>query len=142
MPLLYSVVARKNPRDPNSPYKYYPQPVSNGESGFKSLAKRIQKNTGQNYPDVVGVLAALEDILPEELKNGLIVRLGSLGSFYTTYKTNPAEAPEDVTERNIEEVRIRFRPDKDLLEQVNTGLTFKKVETQNNGEGEEEEVIE
>ena len=139
MVLLYSVVARKNPRDPQSDFKYYPQPVSSGESGFKSLAKKIQKNTGQNYPDVVGVLAALEDILPDELKNGLIVRLGSLGSFYTTYKTIPSDTPEDVNEKSIEEVRIRFRPDRDLLEDVNTRLDFKKVEAQTASEEEEAE---
>lgn len=60
----YSLVARKMLGEDQSPYKYYPQPQSSGESGFKALAKRILKNTGQNYPDVIGVLAALEDILP------------------------------------------------------------------------------
>lgn len=138
MTLKYSVVARKNPSDPNGPFRYYPQPRSSGESGFKSLAKKIQRNTGQNYADVVGVLAALEDILPEELKAGLIVRFGSVGSFYTTYKTTPEDSPEKVSGKNIEEVRIRFRPDRDLLEQVNTGLEFEKVETLTQPDEEEE----
>ena len=128
MALKYSVVARKKPGDDQSPYKYYPQPQSSGESGFKALAKRIQKNTGQNYPDVIGVLAALEDILPEELKDGLIVRLGSIGSLYTTYKTVAGETPESVNANNIEEVRIRFRPDRDLLDEVNDGVRFEMVE--------------
>lgn len=139
MALSYSVIARKNPSDPTSEFRYYPQPVSNGESDFKSLAKKIQKNTGQNYADVIGVLAALEDILPDELRDGLIVRLGSLGSLYTSYKTTASDTPEDVNDKNIKEVRIRFRPDRDLLEELNTRLEFKKVETKNSGEEAEEE---
>ena len=138
MPYKYSVVARKNPGDPNSPYKYYPQPQSSGESGFKALARKIQKNTGQSYADVIGVLAALEDVLPEEIKNGLIVRLGDIGSLYASYKTVAADTPEEVTAKNIEEVRVRFRPDKDFLEQVNIGKEFEKVETNSAAATEEE----
>ena len=140
MALKFSVVAKKNPSDPNSPFRYYPQPISSGESGFKNLARKIQRNTGQNYPDVIGVLAALEDILPEEIKNGRIIRLGDIGSFYPGYRTSPSDTPEEVTSRNIEQVKIKFRPDRDFLEQVNTGLTFEKVE--NNDSSEEEDLPE
>ncbi|NJN25812.1 MAG: hypothetical protein HC819_07515 [Cyclobacteriaceae bacterium] len=138
MAIKFSVSARKNPRDPNSDYKYYPQPQSSGESDFKSLARKIQRNTGQNYPDVVGVLAALEDILPEELQQGLIVRFGALGSFYTTFKTTPSDTPEAVSSKNIEELRIRFRPDADLLSRVNTESAFEKVEGLATGEEEDD----
>ncbi|WP_436516210.1 HU family DNA-binding protein [Ekhidna sp. To15] len=96
-------------------------------SDFKSLARRIQKHTGQSYADVTGVLAALEDVLPEELLAGKIVRLGSLGSFYTTFKSKPSDAPEDVSSNNILEARIRYRPDRSLLSEVNNGARFEKV---------------
>ncbi len=138
MALKYSVVAKKNPSDKDAPFKYYPQPISSGESGFKSLAKKIQKNTGQNYADVIGVLAALEDLLPEEIKDGMIIRLGDIGSFYPGYKTTASDTPEEVSARNIEQVKIKFRPDKDFLEQVNLGLEFEKVETANSRDEDEE----
>ncbi|VXD11628.1 DNA-binding protein [Marinoscillum sp. 108] len=128
MALKFSVVARKNPSDPNAPFKYYPQPVTSGESGFKSMARKIQKNTGQNYADVIGVLAALEDLLPDEIKNGNIIRLGDIGSFYPRYKSVPSERAEDVTSRNIEHVNIMFRSNKEFLEQLNTTLAFEKVD--------------
>lgn len=127
MSLKYSIIARKNPRDASAPEKYYPQSQSSGISDFKSLARRIQKHTGQSYADVTGVLAALEDVLPEELLAGKIVRLGSLGSFYTTYKTLASDAPENVTANNILEARIRYRPDRSLLSEVNNGARFEKV---------------
>ena len=88
---------------------------------------------------MIGVLATLEDILPDELKDGLIVRLGSLGSVYTSYKTIPSDTPEGVSEKNIEEVRIRFRADRDLMEELNTQLEFKKVETKSSSKESEEE---
>ena len=129
MSLKYSIVARKNPSDTNAPKKYYPQAQSVGIADFKSLARRIQKNTGQSYADVTGVLAALEDALPEELLAGKIVRLGSLGSFYTTYKTIPGETPEEVSAKNIVEARIRYRPARSLLSEVNNSAKFEKVST-------------
>ncbi len=133
MSMKYSIVARKNPRDNTAPQKYYPQAQSAGVADFKSIARRIQKNTGQSYADVTGVLAALEDALPEELLAGKIVRLGSLGSFYTTYKTVPGDAPEDVNATNILETRIRYRPDRSLLSEVNNGARFEKVTTPTGG---------
>src|SRR5690606_26464667 len=107
--------------------KYYPQVQSSGESDFKGLARKIQKNTGQNYADVVGVLAALEDVLPEELKAGMIVRLGSVGSLYTTFKSAPADSPEAVNAGNIGEVRVRFRPARGFLKAVNHEVQLVKA---------------
>ena len=129
MALKYSIIARKNPRDSQAPEKHYPLSQSSGVADFKSLARRIQKYTGQSYADVTGVLAALEDVLPDELLAGKIVRLGSLGSLYTTFKTTPGDAPEDVNANNISEVRIRFRPDRTLLTEVNKGARFEKAST-------------
>ena len=129
MAYKYSVVARKNPSDPESAFKYYPHPLSSGQSGFKALAKKIQKYTGQSFADVTGVLAALEDILPEEIKAGLIIRLGGIGSFYPSYKTTGEDTPEAVSSRNIEKVSIRFRSEKNFLEQINLSAEFEKVGT-------------
>lgn len=127
MSLKYSIIGRKNPRDSSAPEKYYPQAQSAGVADFKTLAKRIQKHTGQSYADVVGVLAALEDALPDELLAGNIVRLGSIGSLYTTYKTAAGETKEEVSANNILETRIRYRPDKALLAEVNNKAKFEKV---------------
>lgn len=78
---------------------------------------------------MIGVLAALEDIIPDEIKEGKIVRLGGLGSFYPQLKGDATEAPEDFTIRNITDVPMRFRAEKGFKEMINTGVTFERVAT-------------
>lgn len=75
----------------------------------------------------MGVLAALEDIIPDQVKSGFIIRLDGLGSLYIKLKGESAETEDECTVRNITGVSVTFRPEKSFKEQINSGVNFERV---------------
>ena len=76
--------------------------------------------------DTLAVLEAFLLVIPQELAKGNIVELGELGSFRLTALASGEDSPEEVSKRNIKEVKVRFKPGK-LFKQVLKGLEFRKV---------------
>ena len=74
----------------------------------------------------MAVLEALLQVIPEELADSNIVRLGDFGSFYTTIKSGGADTEKDFNDSMIEKTTIKFRPGK-LVKDVLNNVTYKKV---------------
>ena len=126
MTVKYSVVPKKDPRDLDAPPKYYPTVVSKERSDLRDIANRITQMSTVTSVDTMAVLEAFLLVIPEELAEGKIVELGELGSFRLTVLASGEDHPEDVSKRNIKEVKVRFKPGK-LLKQILKGLEFRKV---------------
>lgn len=60
--------------------------------------------------DVKGVVSALQEWVIRYLKEGYSVRMGDLGSFRVTLKSNGQSNEDDVTANDIEAVRVQFTP--------------------------------
>jgi len=126
MSVKYNVVARKNPRDPDAPPKYYPSIVSSGREGMREIAKQIAEISTVSSVDTMASLESLLTILPRILANGNIVNLGDFGSFWLRVKTEGAENESDVTARNIINVQLQFRPGKEFKRALEA-IEFKKA---------------
>lgn len=126
MPVKYNVVPKKDPRDLDAPPKYYPTVVSQGHSDLRAIADRITQMSTVTSVDTMAVLEAILMVIPDELAKGNIVELGELGSFRLTALASGEARPEDVSKRNIKEVKVRFKPGK-LFKQTLKGLEFRKV---------------
>ena len=126
MTVKYSVVPKKDPRDLDAPPKYYPTVVSKERSDLRDIANRITQMSTVTSVDTMAVLEAFLLVIPEELAEGNIVELGELGSFRLTVLASGEDHPEDVSKRNIKEVKVRFKPGK-LFKQILKGLEFRKV---------------
>jgi predicted histone-like DNA-binding protein len=57
-------------------------------------------------------------IIPQELANGKIVRLGDLGSLRITVKSEGSDKEDKVTSANINSVSVIFIPGKDLKKAI------------------------
>ena len=126
MTVKFSVVPKKDPRNLEAPPKYYPTVVSQGRSDLRAIAERITQMSTVTSVDTLAVLEAFLTVIPQELAEGNIVELGELGSFRLTVLASGEARPEDVSKRNIKEVKVRFKPGK-LFKQVLKGLEFRKA---------------
>lgn len=78
-------------------------------------------------PGIMAVMIAMEDVLAEALSQGEIVRLGELGSLYTSVGSRCCRKQEDFTPKMINKVKVLFRTGKELRRCLR-GVKFVKVE--------------
>ena len=79
---------------------------------IRQLARHVQTHGSiYTYDTIVGVLAKVEQCLPELITAGRKVKLEGLGTFYLTARTIGEENPGDFTASNIRSLRLRFLPD-------------------------------
>jgi predicted histone-like DNA-binding protein len=126
MPIEYSLVERGNPTKPTAPKRLFAVTKSTGDTTTRDLSKRISDMSTVSPVDVMAVLEALFQVLPGELTQGRIVRLGDFGSFFVTLKSEGADTEKEFTVALIEGVTVKFRPGK-LFAQALQGAAFKRV---------------
>ena len=113
MSVKYNVIPRKDPRNLESPPKFYPSVVSSGHTGLREITGvSIGKFSTVSSVDTLAVLEALLSVVPEELARGQIVELGDLGSFRLTIETIGAATEGEVNAANIAAAHVRFTPGK------------------------------
>ncbi len=60
--------------------KFYAAPVTQGERDLEQITTSVEKISTVSGADIRGVLYGTVDVVTDDLANGLIVRLGDLGS--------------------------------------------------------------
>jgi len=126
MAVNYVLNQRVNPRDLSAPRKYYAQAKTSGEETTRKLATEISKRTNLSVSDVIAVIEAFIDLIPERLADGMIVRLGEFGSFYLTISSEGVEQPDDFNISMIKGYNINFRPGKEVGKVLNN-IEYKKL---------------
>lgn len=119
MAVQYVLVERGKPGNPITQRKFYAQAKSKGSVTLRHLAKRIADISTISTIDTLAVLEALLQVIPEEIANGNIVRLGEFGNFMLTIKGEGAETEEGFTSSNIKSNRLSFRPGKEFKQVLN-----------------------
>jgi len=125
MPIKFSVTPKKDPRDQNAAPKYYAIVKSEGRSDTNAVAKSINRMSTVSSVDTAAVLEAFLTIVPEELASGRIVELGDFGTFRVSVSSEGEEKAENVTARNITDVRVLFSPGKRFMQALD-GAEFQK----------------
>lgn len=126
MPINYSLTQRVNLKDANAPRKFYAIAKSNGEETTCQLATEISKRTSLSSVDVLAVIEAFIDLIPERVADGKIVRLGEFGSFSVTISSEGVEKAEEFTSALIRGNSLNFRPGK-LVQKVLDTIEYSKV---------------
>jgi predicted histone-like DNA-binding protein len=126
MSIKFVPTAKSNVNNPKGPKLYYPGLVKGDEVSYDEMIQEIGKLSGINEPYIEAVLLTLEKVMVDQLSHGRYVKLGRLGTFYLTFKSNGVESPEKLSAKNIEGLNIRFKPAKRILDALK-GFTFKKV---------------
>lgn len=113
---------------------YFPAIVQSGTLTLSEVASRIAKRSTMHAADIKAVLSALEQTVGDALTSGHSVRLGDLGSFRLTCTTKRGEdAPELVTAKNVDKLRVRFTPSAAMQQKLGSAgtriVTFSKAAT-------------
>lgn len=120
MPIKFRVQSRKNPQDLTAPDKYYAAALGNGETDLEALATMIAYQSTLTDTDCYAVLKSLEHNIINELNQGRIIKLGSLGNFQISISSDGKTTPEEVTAADVKKSRILFRPGKKLRQLLKT----------------------
>jgi len=107
--IKYVIQAKKNPI--KGTVKYYPQMASSTPMTLAQIVKRIEKRSTVSSADVKAVLDALQYEVIDALQNGYSVRLGDLGSFRVTIKSEGEETATEAKKRGaelIKQVNVQF----------------------------------
>lgn len=100
--------------------KFYPAVVYTGTVTQTQLTDLISAKTTVTRADVVCVLAALEEAIAEKLANSQAVRLGDVGSFVTSIRSNGGETDKTAIEaKHIRTVRALFHPSVTMKRRLN-----------------------
>jgi len=106
--------------------KYYAGIVYDGEVVVDDLVVSIEKFSALSEPDIRGVIAALENVIQNQLADSKIVRLDKLGTFYPTISSEGKDKAEDVSSSAIKSVGVNYRPGKRIIDAMKS-KGFKKV---------------
>lgn len=126
MAVQYVIVERGKPGDPTTQRKFYAQAKSKGSISLRNLAKRIGDISTVSTIDTLAVLEALLQVIPQEIANGNIVRLGEFGNFMLTIKGEGAETEESFNSSNIKSNKLSFRPGKEFKQVLNS-IVYEKA---------------
>ncbi|HPT04833.1 MAG TPA: DNA-binding domain-containing protein [Bacteroidales bacterium] len=126
MSVTYKAVAKKNPAKQTDPPKFHAQAVNSGSISLRQLAKLITEKSTVKSADTMAVLEGLLEVIPTELANGKIVRLGDFGSFSLGIKSEGVESEDKLTNKHINKTSIRFRPGTEFQNVIKT-ITFTRI---------------
>ena len=124
--LNISVIQKVNPRAPLDSRKFYGVTKATGIIDIRKLANQISKETTLGTPDVVAVMEALLQDIPELLLAGNIVKLGDFGTFRLTVSGQGIETLEEYHTSLIEKTNLHFRGGK-VFNGVLKNVEFRKV---------------
>lgn len=97
---------------------WYPQLTGSRKMNLDEVAEILARRTTASRADVHLVVSGLTELIPELLKDGNTVHLGDLGSFRLRARAIPADAPEEVSSRNIRELLTTFVSGKALKKEL------------------------
>lgn len=108
--IKYVIRSKKNPQKKDV-VKYYPQMASTTPLSLEQIIRRVEKRSTVSSADVKAVLDALQYEVIEALASGSTVRLGDLGSFRLTMKSEGAATAAEAKQKGaqlIKRVNVQF----------------------------------
>ena len=117
--ITYKVVEKKKPGTQD--FKYYGQIATVKPMGIRELCKKVAHATTATPSDVKAVIDAMEYEIIEAIKDGKSVRLGTLGSFRPTIKSEGAESAATWATNMIKSVNVRFTQGSEIKKALKVG---------------------
>lgn len=108
--LYYKKTERKNPKDFESPAKYYPAHVTKGKIEMRELAERVSARAGHSVGSVYCVLTDMVDVVLEEIKRSNSCSIAELGGFRLTVQGQGSDTSEDYTLNLVSNTKLVYQP--------------------------------
>ncbi|TCI91809.1 HU family DNA-binding protein [Tenacibaculum sp. M341] len=119
-------IEKVNPQDITAPKKHYLHAIGDGITDLERLAFLISNQSTVREADCYAVVLSLVHNILDQLSQGKIVKLDSLGTFQIGINSSGVATEEEVSTRLINKSHVNFRPDK-RLRKVLKNIEFKLV---------------
>jgi len=119
MPLYYVITERENPQDRTAPGKFYLTAKSLPAVDRKTFVEDMVRNTSLTKNEATTALDYLFESLPRYIALGHTVKLGELGYFKATLKSEGELDIDDVTTDLVKRKKIHFVFGKDIRDKIN-----------------------
>lgn len=120
-------IPRRNPQDDTAPERFYAQAIAAGTVDLERLAYLVSNQCTVREADCLAVLNALQHNVMDELSQGNVVQLGTLGNFRVGVRSNGSDLPEEVTSSNVRSAHINYLPGKRVRKMLKT-LDYKLID--------------
>jgi predicted histone-like DNA-binding protein len=124
--IKYKLKEQVDPRDVSAPKTFLPVKQKQETLTLRDFAKRISRESTVSSMDAMAVLEGLLQIIPDEIANGKIIKLGDFGTFRSTISSESAVSAEAFHVSKIKGLNVRFRPAKEFTKQI-SNIDFELV---------------
>ena len=126
--IKYSLVERKDPRQPERQTKVYASAQSMKTISLEDLAKNIRfHGCAYKEGDFVAITKMMAEAVAKMLKEGYRVELDDLGTFYLTLGCEGAESREAFDpDKHIKKVRVNWAPG-EAFKDIREDITFEEA---------------
>jgi predicted histone-like DNA-binding protein len=115
MNLIYKVSPVKSHLNQGGEVKFIARPDKRQKADFRKISDIISDRSTLSSVDIIAVLEAFASLVPELLMDNYSVHLPPLGIFSLSFKSECHDTPEDVNFTSVKEVKMQFRPDKEII---------------------------
>lgn len=126
MPITFKIAARKNPRNPTEPPKYYAGIIGEGKTTLADLAKYASSVSTVSKGDILAVLETTFAKIAEDVADGKIVYVGEYFTLQAGGSSEGYDSPDEVNAHSIKSVRTIFRPGKMIKDALKLSSYHKK----------------
>lgn len=140
--ILFKVIQKKDPRDPEAAGKYYGRIVSIKQIDIKELSERIAARVTCQRADIEGVLAAIQPLFRQNILNGKIVSLSQIGRWRASLNGVGANTKEEYDTTYLTKIKTVFVPNRSIKERLlltNSEVKLIRIQSTQENTGEEEE---
>lgn len=127
--MKYKVVEGKNPKTEEPIFYAMAAPVTVVKES--AIAREISQECTVTPHDILAVISSLEERIIAHVQQGQSVRLGMLGSFCPTVRSNSASTEKGFTIDNIRSIGVAFTPSATMRYQLavnNPNVNFERVD--------------
>lgn len=112
---------------------YYGKVITNGKKSFDEIARNSAKNTTLHPKEASLAAELLLEGICEEIKQGIIVDLGPLGTLYPAVKSKWEQDPEDLKLSDMQP-KVNYKPSEGIESAIN-GATLTWATAKEEAEG-------
>ncbi|MDP4210223.1 MAG: HU family DNA-binding protein [Bacteroidota bacterium] len=107
---------------------WFPKLTGTSQLTLRDVARELARQSTLSESDVYAVIYGLVELIPDKLKDGYTIKLNDLGTFRLHARVTTADSPDQVTVRNIKELRLSFKPDNTLKKELQNAKIKKEKE--------------
>lgn len=124
--IKYSLRGKVNPQNLVEENKLFPVKQAQETLTIRDFGKRISRESTVSMMDTMAVLEGLLQIIPDEITNGKIIKLGDFGTFRTTLSAEGVATESEFTTSKIKSLNVRFRPAREFSNML-TNVKYERV---------------